>query len=154
AAIEFDGRQICRLEFLSGGGIEPGPCDGSASGDSKPCSNSDGATSAESGRSSVVAQAGGRHRRTAHEIQIYRDRFAANHGGNGRSDSVRAGGRSAAGGSKRRNPEGSIYADARSADERKVPDAGRSAECRRFKRARLLLFLSLLSVFVWIWATG
>ena len=67
--------------------------------------------------------------------------------------SVQADGVSA-GGAQRRDSEGSLHAHARPADQRQMPAAGRGVERRGFQRARLLLLVSLLSVFLWLWAAG
>ena len=78
-------------------------------------------------------------------VQIYCDRLAAGDGGHRRSNFVGAYGRRAAGGAQRRDSQGSVYAHARSADGGEMPSARRGAERRGFERARLLLFVSLLS---------
>ena len=104
-----------------------------------------GPDSAQSGRSAVFAPVDGTDRRAPHAVQVRRDRFAADHGGDGRGHSFGAGGWRAAGGAQRRDAEGSIYPHAGSAGGREMPHARRGAERRGCQLARLLLLVSILS---------
>ena len=86
--------------------------------------------------------------RAAHQIQIHRHRHAAGHGRHRRRDPLRESRWRRHGRPQRRNAQGSLHAHARSTDEREVPLARRRSQRRRFQRTRLLLLVSLLSVFL------
>ena len=102
----------------------------------------------ESGGPALFAQARRRHRRASHQVQIHRHRFAADHGRHRRGHPLRAGRRRPPGRTQRRNAEGSLHSHPRSPHQREVPSSRRRPERRRFQRSRLLLFLSLLSLFL------
>ena len=123
----------------------------SASGHQQPGRADDGARAAEPGRSAFLAPDARWHRGIAPAVQVHRDRFAADHGGDGRRDSFGAHRWSVAGGAERPDSERSLYARTRSAGGSEMPLAGRGAERSGLERTGLLLRVSLLSVRVWIW---
>ena len=109
---------------------------------------------AKPSRPAFFASSSGCNRRASHEVQVCDRRFASHLGRHRCRDSIGAGGWGVIGGSQRRYSQSSVYSFPRPVGQREKPFTWGGAQCCRCQRPRLLLFLSLLSVFLRLRSPG